>query len=91
MPLELLGNPVGHRHSTARAPGLRSALKAAHVVTSYTYRARTPIHVLPLQRQQFPLAQAGHGRDQDYRPVSRPAQRVRPLTGLICRRWPGEC
>jgi hypothetical protein len=60
--LELCGQPVGHRHGSARAARLRRAELAARVCTSAADHAGRPVDVAPAQCEQLALAQPGQRR-----------------------------
>lgn len=57
--LELCGQPVGHRHGSARAARLRRAELAGGVCTSAADHAGRPVDVAPAQCEQLALAKPG--------------------------------
>src|SRR5215211_2295773 len=73
--LELGADSISHRNGAEAAAGLRRAERAANVGASDAQLARKPVHVVPAQPEQLPLAQSGHGCGQVQRSLER-AERI---------------
>lgn len=69
---QLLFHPVRKRHRAFTAARLWRRPMTARVVAAYPDPLRFPINVAPAQREQLPLAHAGHGRSQEDRSVGGP-------------------